>query len=75
MPSWAVTDSVEDYVAAALRMIDSHAERAALRRQLIDTRAVQRCFEGRPEAFGESVLALVVGDNGMRVGDVASGER
>jgi hypothetical protein len=73
MPSWAVADTVEDYVAAALRMIDSHAERAALRRQLIDTRAVQRCFEGRPEAFGESVLALVLADNGMRVGDVTSG--
>jgi hypothetical protein len=40
-------------------MIDAHAERTALRRRLIDTRAVERCFEGRPQAFGECVLKLV----------------
>ncbi|KAA1015912.1 glycosyl transferase family 1 [Paraburkholderia panacisoli] len=74
MPSWAVADSVEDYVAAAVRMIDGHAERAELRRQLIDTRAVERCFEGRPQAFGERVLELLRADNGMRVGAMASGE-
>jgi hypothetical protein len=58
MPSWATADSVEAYIAAAVRMIDQHDERIALRQHLIDTRAVQRCFEGRPEAFGESVLQL-----------------
>jgi hypothetical protein len=68
MPSWAVADSVEDYVAAAVRMIDGHAERAELRRRLIDTRAVERCFEGRPQAFGERVLELLRANNGMRVG-------
>jgi hypothetical protein len=26
---------------------------------LIDTKAVERCFEGRPEAFAESVLGLM----------------
>jgi hypothetical protein len=40
-------------------MIDAHAERTALRRRLIDTRAVERCFEGRPQAFGENVLKLL----------------
>ena len=59
MPSWTVTDSVEDYVVAAVRMIDAHAERTALRQRLIDTRAVERCFAGRPQAFGECVLELV----------------
>jgi hypothetical protein len=75
MPSWAVADSVEDYVAAAVRMIDGHVERAELRRRLIDTRAVERCFEGRPQAFGESVLELLRANNSARVGAVASGER
>jgi predicted O-linked N-acetylglucosamine transferase (SPINDLY family) len=75
MPSWAVADSVEDYVAAAVRMIDGHVERAELRRRLIDTRAVERCFEGRPQAFGESVLELLRANNSTRVGAVASGER
>lgn len=67
MPSWTVADSVEDYVAAAVRMIDAHAERAALRQRLIDTRAVQRYFEGRPEAFGECVLKLVREKKNQRV--------
>jgi hypothetical protein len=62
MPSWAIGDSVEDYVAAAVRMIDGHAERAELRQRLIDTDAVQQCFDGRPEAFGEAVLKVVSGD-------------
>lgn len=41
-------------------MIDGHDERTALRQRLIDTRAVERCFEGRPEAFAESALALML---------------
>ncbi len=59
MPSWTTAESVEDYIAAAVRMIDAHAERTALRQSLIDTRAVERCFEGRPQAFGENVLKRV----------------
>ena len=59
MTSWTVTDSVEAYIATAVRMIDQHDERTALRQRLIDTHAVQRCFEGRPQAFGESVLKLL----------------
>lgn len=59
MPSWTVTDSVEAYIATAVRMIDQHDERTALRQRLIDTHAVQHCFEGRPQAFGESVLKLL----------------
>ncbi len=59
MPSWTMADSVDAYIAAALRMITQHDEREALRRQLIDTKAVERFFEGRPEIFGRRVLRLV----------------
>ncbi|MEC5405902.1 glycosyl transferase family 1 [Paraburkholderia sp. MPAMCS5] len=59
LPPWTITDSVESYIAAAVRMIDGHDERIALRQRLIDTHAVESCFEGRPEAFAESVLALM----------------
>jgi hypothetical protein len=59
MPAWAIADSVEEYVLAAVRMIDGHVERVDLRQRLIDTRAVDRCFEGRAEAFGERVLGVV----------------
>ncbi|WP_144112783.1 glycosyl transferase family 1 [Paraburkholderia sp. BCC1886] len=56
VPSWTIADTVDDYITAATRMIDGHDERRALRQHLIDTQAVQRCFEGRPEAFAERVL-------------------
>ncbi|MFM0376387.1 glycosyl transferase family 1 [Paraburkholderia strydomiana] len=60
MPPWTTADNVGGYIAAAVRMIDGHDERTALRQRLIDTRAVERCFEGRPEAFAESALALLL---------------
>jgi hypothetical protein len=71
MPSWTTTDSVETYAAAAVRMIDQHDERTALRQRLIDTQAVQHCFEGRPQAFGESVLKLLR-ENKSRLADGAA---
>ncbi|SIT38953.1 putative accessory processing protein [Paraburkholderia ribeironis] len=70
MPSWTIADSVEAYIAAAVRMIDAHAERTALRQRLIDTQAVQRCFEGRPQAFGERVLKLLRQKRTRRVREV-----
>ncbi|MFM0504924.1 glycosyl transferase family 1 [Paraburkholderia caffeinilytica] len=71
MPSWTTTDSVGAYITAAVRMIDEHDERVALRQRLIDTQAVQRCFEGRPQAFGESVLKLMREDK-SRLADGAA---
>ena len=59
MPAWTTADTVEAYIEAAVRMITQHDDREALRRQLIETRAVDRFFEGRPEIFGERVLQLI----------------
>ena len=59
LPSWLTAHSVDEYVGAAVRLANEHEEREALRRQLIDTQAVKRIFEGRPEAFGEQILKLV----------------
>ena len=59
MPTWTTAQTVEDYVEAAVRMVTRHDEREALRRQLIETKAVERFFEGCPEVFGERVLRLV----------------
>jgi hypothetical protein len=66
MPSWLTTHSIDEYVSAAVRLATRHDEREALRRQLIDTKAVERIFEGRPEAFGRNVLALVKAQNATR---------
>jgi hypothetical protein len=59
MPAWTVAASIDDYVNAAIRMIDEHGEREALRARLIETKAVERFFDGDPSVFGERVLELV----------------
>ncbi|MFM0057253.1 adhesin [Paraburkholderia phytofirmans] len=61
LPSWLTTHSTDEYVRAAARLAEQHDEREALRRRLIDGKAVERIFEGRPEAFGEGVLKLLNG--------------
>jgi len=61
LPSWLTTYSTDEYVRAAARLAEQHDEREALRRRLIDGKAVERIFEGRPEAFGEGVLKLLNG--------------
>jgi predicted O-linked N-acetylglucosamine transferase (SPINDLY family) len=59
LPGWLTTSSVDEYVRAAVRLANQHEEREALRQRLIDEKAVERLFEGRPEAFGEAVLRLL----------------
>jgi predicted O-linked N-acetylglucosamine transferase (SPINDLY family) len=67
MPAWTTAENTEDYITAAVRMIDGHKERTALRQRLIETRAVKRCFEGRPQAFAEHVLKLMRESTNQRV--------
>lgn len=59
LPSWLTAHSTDEYVRAAARLAEEHDEREALRQRLIDEKAVERIFEGRPEAFGEGVLKLL----------------
>ncbi|MFM0556373.1 adhesin [Paraburkholderia sediminicola] len=61
LPSWLTAHSVDQYVRAAARLAEQHDEREALRRRLIDEKAVECIFEGRPETFGEGVLKLLNG--------------
>jgi hemolysin activation/secretion protein len=59
LPGWMVANSTEEYVAAAVRLVDDQDERLRLRRELIAQQSVSRLFAGRPEIFGERVLALL----------------
>jgi predicted O-linked N-acetylglucosamine transferase (SPINDLY family) len=59
LPGWMVANSTEEYVAAAVRLVDDEDERLRLRRELIAQQSVSRLFAGRPEIFGERVLALL----------------
>ncbi len=59
VPSWMATNSVEEYIAAAVRLIDNPKERLKLRRELIAKNGVQILFTGRPEIFGDRLIELV----------------
>lgn len=58
-PGWLVADTDEAYVLAALRLIEGHAERLALRHDLLDRQAVEVLYRGRPEVLGQKLLDLV----------------
>lgn len=55
-PDWLINKSVDDYVAAAVRLANDHAERGALRRRLTGLDKVQTIFHGRPELMGQRLL-------------------
>jgi hypothetical protein len=58
MPDWLVTTTTEDYIQAALRLINNHEERLAIRTRLEGRTAINRLFEGREEIFGQLVQDL-----------------
>jgi hypothetical protein len=59
LPSWMVTRSPEEYIAAAVRLVDNPKERIKLRKELIAKNGVQILFKGRPEIFGDRLIELV----------------
>ena len=58
LPEWLIASSVDDYVAAAVELVDDHDGRAALAEDLMTRNAVARLFEGRPERFADAVFWL-----------------
>lgn len=59
LPKWMVTRSTDEYVAAAVRLIDDEETRLTLRRALISKNGVQTLFSGRPQLFGERLLEVL----------------
>jgi hypothetical protein len=59
LPDWLVAKTDDEYVAAAVRLIDNHAERLELRRGLIARGCDAPLLEGRPEILGEKLIEMV----------------
>ncbi|WDZ96916.1 peptide transporter [Herbaspirillum sp. WKF16] len=59
LPDWLVARSVDEYVEAALRLANDHAERSRLQRELAGPDKLQVLFEGRPGIMGQRLLALL----------------
>ncbi len=60
-PDWLIAKTDDEYVAAAVRLIENHDERIALRRGLIARGGDQVFLEGRPQILGERFLELMQG--------------
>ena len=58
-PNWLITDTVDNYVAATVRLIDDHALRAELRSRLSGIDKVETIFQGRPEIMGQMLLSAL----------------
>ena len=46
----------EEYVSAAVRLIDNHVERNQLRMSMAGPEAVEKLFVGRPEIMGRMLM-------------------
>lgn len=71
LPGWLVARDVEEYVAAARRLVEDGALRVQLSQALLRTDPDRVLFEGAPEKFCEAVVRLHAG----HCGDAASGGR
>jgi hypothetical protein len=58
LPDWTIAATLDDYILAAVRMATDYPTRSALYAQLAQPQAMQRLFEGRPEALGDALAAL-----------------
>lgn len=54
-----VTKTADEYVERAIALAENHAERLALRRQIIENNGLQTLFSGNPAPMGERFLAIV----------------
>jgi len=59
LPDWLIAKSNDEYVKAAVRLINDDALRLSLRRNLIEGKAVDEFYRGQPERFAQQIQALV----------------
>lgn len=53
LPSWLVAKSVDEYIAAAVKLAENHEERIRLSKEFSGWNKTQIIFKGRPEIFGD----------------------
>ncbi|MDH2998444.1 adhesin [Pasteurellaceae bacterium LFhippo2] len=57
LPEWLITNTVDEYVAQAIRLAENHQERLELRRHIIENNGLQTLFTGDPRPMGREFLA------------------
>lgn len=74
LPEWLITQTVDEYVACAIRLAENHEERLALRRHIIENNGLQTLFTGDPSPMGQVLLAKLQewgAANGVEIQSVA----
>ncbi|MDO4997609.1 MAG: adhesin [Neisseria sp.] len=56
LPEWLITNTVDEYVACAIRLAENHEERLALRKHIIENNGLQTLFSGDPTPMGKVFL-------------------
>lgn len=59
LPEWLVAKTDDEYVRAAVRLAESHQERLALGRGLLESQAVEVLYQGRSGVLAEKLWQLV----------------
>lgn len=54
VPEWMIARTVDDYIVCAVRLAENHAERLALRRQIIRHNGLKKLFTGDPRPMGNA---------------------
>ena len=66
LPDWLITQSVDEYVRAAVQLANNHEERFALRQQYAGADKVNVLFEGRPDIMGDSFMQCLKGSSARK---------
>ncbi|MDO4698022.1 MAG: adhesin [Pasteurellaceae bacterium] len=59
LPEWLITNNVDEYVDCAIRLIENHQERLAIRQHIIENNGLSTLFSGRPELMSEALMQKV----------------
>ena len=60
MPDWTIAADIEEYVAAALRLIENKSERDQITNNLKSNRLADVLYQGRPDILGEILYEKVL---------------
>lgn len=59
LPEWLIAESVDEYVACAIRLIENHQERLNIRQHIIENNGLATLFSGRPELMSNALMQKV----------------
>ena len=59
LPEWLISNTSDEYVERALRLIENHEERLMLRRSIIKNNGLNTLFTGNPTPMGKILLEKV----------------